>query len=156
MIVKLLRISCKFEKITKPTHKKKNWKNKETGEMREKWSCYFWASDCFAEFYTRTHRLARGTDGEIRIHTHTYTWHKSILFVPFVPRRRSRAIKELTRKPPHVFRNHNSTLSNPVLSPSPPWSSSIAIPERDILELKDILWTSNPREKKNSGSRRVR
>lgn len=76
--------------------------------------------------------------------------HKSIYLYPFVPRRRSRAINELTRKPPHVFRNHNSALSNPLLlpsqsTPSPCFNGMWKLGKRDTLELRDIYGSLNER-----------
>lgn len=66
---------------------------------------------------------------------------------------RSRAINELTRKPAHVFRDHNSALSNPSHPAFPPILPVFPRPraknsERDTLELKDYLWTTESREGK--------
>lgn len=92
------------------------------------------------EFYARA--CSAGRNGEIHIS------HKSVLFCAFCSSR-SRAINELTRKLPRVFRDHNSALSNPprLLRPSPPLTEQPSVVtrklERNILGLKDIYELSN-------------
>lgn len=117
--------------------------------MREKWSCYFWASDCFAEFYTRI-RLARRNP---HTHIHVHRMKASYLYLLFLGGVRAQ-LKSLRESPLTCFATIIQPFQIQCSLPLPLGPPPVAIPERDILELKDILWTSNPRERKNSGSSR--
>jgi len=97
------------------------------------------ASDCFAEFYTRAGFA--GLNGRRNPHTYTYTSHKSIyLYLLFLGGVRAQ-LKSLHESRLTCFaiiiQPFQIQCSSP-LSPPLSWSSHIAIPERDILELKDI------------------
>lgn len=121
-IAKLFRVSCKPEKI-KPRSKrnKKGERGKitkikeQTVDRKRGGEAVTSGERLFCRNFMRAQRRQkRQTAKSIS--------HKGILFCTFCSLR-SRAINELTRKLPRMFRDHNSALSNP---PRPPPNNSLS------------------------------